>query len=279
MKKKLLSIFLVFAVILSFAACGKSDKSSAAQTTYDMDDFGVLYTKTQKMFAKESADFTMKELSSDKAYSLYKKCSSKTGLPFNQKITLTGFKSESDVGFTIESSNGKHAFPCYFKDGDPNLSMFIGSGDQITVTGTISKDYKSYGVLSDCKVTSPKNITPKFNDNIDDVIDSDSTCSVIEGTVSDVVSLDDFENMIDTMGMSEYEHEDYYFDNVLYLTTDDHLIFVFYDPKITGEVKAGDKIATLGSVDPLFELQKADGTSQTMWGLAGNVYDIYVFDN
>lgn len=100
MKKKLLSIFLVFAVILSFAACGKSDKSSAAQTTYDMDDFGVLYTKTQKMFAKESADFTMKELSSDKAYSLYKKCSSKTGLPFNQKITLTGFKSESDVGFT-----------------------------------------------------------------------------------------------------------------------------------------------------------------------------------
>ena len=55
MKKKLLSIFLVFAVILSFATCGKSDKSSAAQTTYDMDDFGVLYTKTQKMFAKESA--------------------------------------------------------------------------------------------------------------------------------------------------------------------------------------------------------------------------------
>lgn len=279
MKKKLLSIFLVFAVVLSFAACGKSDKTAATQTTYDMDDFGVLYTKTQKMFEKESSDFTMKELSSDKAYSLYEKCSNKTGLPFNQKITLTGFKSESDVGFTIESSNGKHSFPCYFKDGDPNLSMFIGSGDKITVTGTISKDYKSYGVLSDCKVASPKSITPEFNDNIDDVIDSGSTCSVIEGTVSDVVSLDDFENMIDTMGMSEYEHRDYYFDNVLYLTTDDHLIFVFYDPKITGDVKAGDKIATLGSVDPLFELQKADGTSQTVWGLVGNVYDIYVFDN
>lgn len=53
MKKKLLSIFLVFAVILSFAACGKSDKSSAAQTTYDMDDFGVLYTKTQKCLQKK----------------------------------------------------------------------------------------------------------------------------------------------------------------------------------------------------------------------------------
>lgn len=52
MKKKLLSIFLVFAVILSFAACGKSDKSSATQTTYDMDDFGVLYTKDAKNVCK-----------------------------------------------------------------------------------------------------------------------------------------------------------------------------------------------------------------------------------
>lgn len=86
MKKKLFSIFLVFAVILSFAACGKSDKSSAAQTTYDMDDFGVLYTKTQKMFAKESADFTMKELSSDKAYSLYKNVQAKPGFLLIRKL-------------------------------------------------------------------------------------------------------------------------------------------------------------------------------------------------
>lgn len=277
MRKKLFHAILVFAVALSLIACSKTDTSSTAHSVYDMDDFGVLYAKTQKLFEKESSDFTAKELVSDKAYSLYEKCSRKTGLPFNQKITLTGFKSESSIGFSIESSDGKYSFPCFFKDGDSNLSMFIESGDKITVTGVISKDSKTYGVLDNCKITSPKNITPKFHDNIDDVIESDSACNVIEGTVSDVVSLDDFESMVNMMGLSEYEHRDYYFNNVLYISTDDHFVFAFYNPEIVGKIEAGDKIATLGSIDSLYELQKADGTSQTIWGLIGNIYDVYVF--
>ena len=148
----------------------------------------------------------------------------------------------------------------------------------MTVTGVLSANKNSYGILSDCQITSPENITPKFKDNVDEVINSDSSCNVIEGTVSDIVSLDAFEDVVKIANLTEYEHKDYYDDTVLYLSTDDHTIFVFYDPETLGEVKVGDKIATQGSIDSLMELEKADGTSETIWGYTGNIYEIYVFE-
>lgn len=289
MKKKILALLIAGAMALSSSACGRSspldsdssskNSTSSTQVSYDIDDFGILYSETQDMFEEKSSNFTLEDLSSDKAYSLYQKCSAKNDLPFNQKVTLTGFKDESRLGFKIESSDGNYSVPCYFKDGAPNLSMFIPHGDEITVTGILSKDKGSYGVLSDCEIQSPKDITPEFSDNIDEVINSDADYNVIEGTVSDVVSLEDFENVMDTLKISEYEHKDYYDSTVLYLTTDDHIIYVLYDPDTFGEIVPGDKIATLGSIDSLMELEKADGTSETIWGFTGNVYDLYIFDN
>lgn len=275
MKKKLLSVFLIATMSFSLIACSSNTTS---QTEYDMDTLGELLDQTNDLFEKDSADFSDDELVSDKAYDLYKKCSEKTGLPFNKEITVTGYKDNSFVGFELRSSDDKHDLSCSNKKGEDNLSLFVDKGEEMTVTGVLSANKNSYGILSDCQITSPENITPEFKDNVDEVINSDSFCNVIEGTVSDIVSLDAFEDVVKIANLTEYEHKDYYDDTVLYLSTDDHTIFVFYDPETLGEVKVGDKIATQGSIDSLMELEKADGTSETIWGYTGNIYEIYVFE-
>lgn len=90
--------------------------SKTQKTEYNVDELGPAYQKSMDLFQEESSDFKDEDLNSDKGIALFKQCSEKNGLPFNQEITLTGFKAESLQGFSLDSTDGKYhiyyAFPC-----------------------------------------------------------------------------------------------------------------------------------------------------------------------
>lgn len=92
MKKKLLMILLLCIFSMNLTACTSEETGTQKKDKdieeYNIDDFGALYEKTNVLFEKESEYLTDDELYSDKGYSIYKKCSEETGLPFKKTIRL-----------------------------------------------------------------------------------------------------------------------------------------------------------------------------------------------
>ena len=219
------------------------------------------------LFQEKSSDFKDEDLSSDKGIALFKQCSEKNGLPFNQEITLTGFKAESLKGFSLESTDGKYHISCDFPNDETNLSLFIEHGTEVTVTGTMSREDYPYGELIVSKILTPEDITPKFESNL--------LCSVVQGTVLNVNTLDQMEGIFLALCPDKYERQDYYYDTILTLTDGgtDKLIYMGYDSEQSVEIHVGDKIALSGYFD--FKYPDSEDPS---FGYMSNVYDIYIFD-
>lgn len=282
MKMKLLITIFLFAMILALASCNKSAKSDKKPKEYDIEEFGKLFTDTGNMFAKECKYMTEDELDGQSACNLYKECAQKTGLPINEKVKIRGQKVSSPTGFMIESSDKKYHVPCIFKDDEKNLSLFIEDGENILVEGSIVNEVNNRGYLGDVAILSPENIEKTFEDNLSETLstlEEDSRgIKIIHGEVSGVYSLEIFEDLMDATSVVNYAHNDNYYDTVVRLNNDESSVFFMYDTGAFGNLEMGDKVATQGLVQPLWTVTTADGDSRVLWGLMGNVQDLYIFD-
>lgn len=270
MRKRIVSSLLVLLVLSTISACG----AKTQKTEYNIDTLGPIYKKAYDSFLKVSEDFESEDINSEKGQDLFKKCSKEAGLPYNQEITLTGFKNESYSGFTLVSSDDKYEIPCVFPDGSPDLSLFIDHGAKVTLTGTISKGDK-YDFITVSEISTPKEITPEFNSNIEQALSSGLEHPIVHGTVLSVNSLDDIENLFTLLCPDQYEHSAYYFDTVVCVTDDnkDKSVYLGYDPTVWGEIEVGDKIVFEGSFNFIVK-----NSNEPSFGYMSNVYDIYIFD-
>lgn len=288
MKKKILSVLLIFGMSFSLMACGGGSSSSSSGSgnvkEYDIEEFGEMYSETEELFADESEYLTEEELYSNKGYELYGECSKKTGLPFNEEISLRGKKGNSGaLGFTVNSSNEDVSIYCHFPDGEQNLSFFIEDGENIVVNGIFSKD-GAYGSLSDVSITSPSEIDTSYKNNVSDVLanyDNISGAVVVVGEVDYIQSLDEFENAMTITNNSNYNFDASHFDNVVTLKSDiaegENITFM-YDPEYSSvELSSGDKVAVCGYIESLMDLLQADGSTKVMWGNLNDIYEIYKF--
>lgn len=282
MKKKLLITIFLIAMISSLVACSKSTKSDTKPKEYDIEEFGKLFIETGNMFAKECKYLTKDEQTGESASNLYEKCAQKTGLPLNTKVSIRGKKASSSIGFMVESSDKKYHVPCIFKDRGKNLSLFIEDGENILVTGSIINEENHRGYLGDVTILSPENIDEIFKDNLTEtlsIIEEDKHgIKIIQGEVSGVYSLKIFEDIMEASSVVNYTPNDNYYDTVVRLNNDESSVFFMYDTDTFGDLETGDKIATQGLIHPLWTVEMADGTSRVLWGLMGNVQDLYVFD-
>lgn len=282
MKKRILSILLVCAVLMGLTACGESEKAGTSKE-YDVEEFGKLLKETDDLFETKSEYLTSDELQNEEAYKLYEECSKETGLPFNKKVTIRGKKQSSMFGFRIVSSDEKYKVPCFFDLGEPsnkNISVFIDDGEAVLVTGVISEKEDSYGCLTNVVIESPETIDETYKSNIGEVLDGCNEitgCKVVIGEVELIQTLNEFENTVETLGGADYEHNDYYFDSVATISGSDEGTISFVYNSEFYDFKKGDKVATQGYVDDLMHLRKADGSIKVFWGFMENVYDIYTF--
>lgn len=277
MKKKISAVLLLSAIALS--GCAGNTNSE-----YDIEEFGALYEKTQKIFEEESKYLTEDELMGEEGFSLYKKCSEKAGLPYDKEITLRGKKESLLASFCVTSSDEKYSIICFFDDDTQNNSIFIEDGENIVVTGTFSDSDGYYGVLSGVKIISPSNIKAEYNNNVAETLDDFDAIdgvSTIQGEITNIQTLEEFENAMSLMGDTvNYVPSDSYYDTVITLSgQEDKNITFMYNPEHLGELKIGDKVAVSGEVGSLIDFLKADGTTDVLWGIIGNIYDIYVFDS
>lgn len=285
MKKRLLSIVLSVSFILTLTSCASSGdlNSTSAKSKikeYDVEEFGKLLNETNEMFESESEYLTKEELYAKEGYELYKKCSKKTGLPFDTEVVIRGKKQNSISGFTIVSSDGKYSIPCFFDKGEKNISLFIPLDENVVVSGTFSSEEDSYGCLTNPIFKSPSKIDTDYVNNIDTALKDMETISdatVVFGEVKAVQPLNKFENAMSLMKNTvTYESMDYYYDTVITLSSEERSIYFMYDDSTYGEIKVGDKIGTQGYIYDLMHIKKADGTTDVYWGLMGNIYDVYI---
>lgn len=286
MKKKLIAILLTAAMSLSLAACGGNsdgaNESKDGETTeYNIEEFGEMYEETESLFDEESKYLTDEELYGNKGYEVYEKCSEKTGLPFNEPITLRGKKANSIVGFCVESDDGEYSIACFFNDDIPNTSLFINEGENIIVHGIFSEKANSRGCLTNVAIDSPEDIDIAYESNVTEVLanyENMHGAIIVQGEIDTVVTLDEFETFMGVYGDTvNYEHQDYYYDTVASLNGEDGCIYFMYSKDQFGELEVGDKIAVQGYIYDLMSLKTADGTSRVCWGLMNNIYDIYIF--
>ena len=285
MKKKLLMILLLCISSMNLTACTSEETGTQKKDKdieeYNIDDFGALYEKTNVLFEKESEYLTDDELYSDKGYSIYKKCSEETGLPFKKAIRLRGKKMNSMKGFLLESTDGKYSISCFFNEDSLNESLFINDGDNIVVSGIFSENANSYGCLTNATIESPQNIEIVYENNIDAILSDYEHISrslIVQGEISTILSLEEFEQGMEIMKSTvTYEHQDYYYDTVAQLQGESGSIYFMYKNDEYPNLKVGDKIVTPGYVYDLMHLKHLDGTVEILSGLMGNVYDIYTF--
>ncbi|CUP40713.1 Uncharacterised protein [[Eubacterium] contortum] len=276
MRKQIVTVLILAILSIFLISCGKS------KTEYDIEEFGAIYEKTEEMFEKESEYLTKDELNGDKGNELYKKCSQKTGLPFNKEITIRGKKEAAPIsGFYVKSSDGKYSVYCHVDSNEINKSLFVDNGESIVVKGVFAKKDVGYCFISDPVIISPENINTDYKSNVSDTLDNidDIVCSVVIGEIVDVQSLDEFNDLMDIMvGTVTYESSDVYYENVITVSdgNDENglISFTCNDDNL----KIGDKISISGYVNSLAELLLADGTTETWWGFIDNVSNVYVFE-
>lgn len=280
MKRKLTILILALSLAISATACG-NNKDSKKSKEYNIEDFGIMYEETDALFEKESEYLTSEELFGDEGYSLYKKCSKETGLPFNESITLRGKKMCSTWGFLVTSADEEYSINCFFSDETPNTSLFIKNGESIVVSGIFSEAADSYGCLTNVTIDSPENIEIVYENNIDAILSEYEHISrsvIVQGEISTILSLEEFEQGMEIMKSTvTYEHQDYYYDTVAQLQGENGSIYFMYKNDEYPNLKAGDKVVTAGYVNDLMHLIHLDGTVEILSGLMGNVYDIYTF--
>lgn len=282
MKKKLLVLCLAAALGLSATACANSSEKETQNKVkeYSVDEFGKTLKETDELFQTESEYLTNDELYTTKGYELYEKCSKETGLPFNEKITIRGKKGASTQGFVLESADQEYYVPCFFEENTLNISLFVNDGENMVVSGIFSGQEDSYGCLTNVSIISPSNIDKSYVNNVADVLSTVNNvygAQVVMGEVDLVQTLDDFENTMSLLNITNYESKDYY-DTVVTLSGDEGSISFMYDKNKFGDLKPGDKIATQGYISELQSLKMADGSVNVLWGFMGNIYDMNILE-
>ncbi|MXP77275.1 hypothetical protein GN277_18395 [Lachnospiraceae bacterium WCA-9-b2] len=284
--RKIIIVLLLCVFSIDLTACSNNGvdtpkESIEKNNEYNIEDFGPLYDKTNKLFEKESEYLTKEELVGDKAYSIYEKCSKEIGLPFNETITLRGKKESSLSGFNITSADGEYSISCFFSEGTPNDSLFIKDGENIVVSGVFSENVDSYGCLTNVTIELPQNIDIIYENNIDSVLsdyENISGTSIVQGELDSILSLEEFEHGIELMSYATYEHQDNYFDTVASLKGEEGSIFFMYNKENYTDLKVGDKVVISGFVDDLIHVTDIDGKIEVISGLMGNIYEIYIFN-
>lgn len=279
MKRKIIIFASILILALLSVSCGAENKKE-----YDIEEFGKLYLETQELFEEETQYLTDEELAGEKGRNAYEKCSKKTGLPFNKSVTIRGQKKYTHGStFWIDSEDSEYSIPCSFDNDEQNVCIFVNDGDNIVVSGIFSEENKGYGSLTSISIDSPEQIDTSFKSNVDDVL---SRCNehyescVVQGEVAEVKTLEDFEYIMSLLSKTvNYEHQDYYYETVICVkdSEGEGCIYFMYDKDKFGELKQGEKVAVEGYVEDLSHLLKADGTTEVMSGLMGNIYSLYIF--
>lgn len=278
MKKKLMSIAILAAIAFLLLSCSSKNK-----TEYDIDEFGKIYEETQKLFDNESKYLTTDELYGNEGYQLYKKCSNKTGLPFNEEITLRGIKSQTSGGIQIISKDEKYEIYCYFPTSINNVGIFIPDGENIIVNGIFSKKDSGYGFLSDTAIISPEKINIEYKgNNVTDVIssipnDDESVNEVIYGEVTELLTLDELK---DKLSKHINFDDGFYHDKVARLdgvSGNMGTIYFTYHENIIGELSVGDKIAIQGDVRSFASLDTDNGYIALGGGIIESISSCYNF--
>ena len=252
--KKILTFLLIGMLMLScttLTGCGKKESS---KTEYTMDEFADMYNETQSLFKKEAekAYLTDEERYSEKGQQLYKKCSEKTGLPFNKELTHRGVKYQGYGCVDLKSNDEKTSIQCLFAQSVDNFWILIPDGTTVSIKGTFSPESApgAYGTLFDVSLVSP-DIDIKYEPT--DIKDALKVITneqgyesniIIEGEISEIMTRDEVEEIVGGyVDISSALHDD-----AALIKGQDGSIIIFYDKTFTGELTAGDKIAVQGAL-------------------------------
>lgn len=276
---KKISIY-IFCGMLS-TALFSCNGTKTTKTEYSIDEIGKLYNETEELFKEEAKYLTDDELSGDVGYELYKKCSKKTGLPFNKQITIRGKKHSSIIGFCISSDDNKYSIVCTGSENEKNKSLFVDNGENVIVNGIMSKEDSAYGSLSDSTFISPKKIDESYNNNISELLDDYDNLEfpvTVQGEIDLVQSLDEFENTMRLMENANYNFDFSHSNTAVTLKSDTEeggsITFTCTAEEL-GDFKRGDHIAVQGFIDDLMSSQHFDGTEDVFWGMMDDIYEIY----
>lgn len=276
MKKKIASIIMIMMCALLLQACNQKSE-------YDIDEFGKMFNETQELFEKESEYMTTDELFSDKGYNLYKKCSKKTGLPFNKEVTLRGKKVQLLGAIGISSNDNNYVICCKFSSPVNNIGIFIPDDQNVIVKGIFSKIGGMYGWLSDTEIISPEKINIEFKDNnVASVISSipddiSSVDSMIYGEVTDILTLDELKNNLSKL--IDFDNG-FFFNKVARIDGiegKEGTIYFTYDEDRIGVLTTGDKLAIKGRVHSIGGFTDSNGDYVAIGGIIDAVYDCYNF--
>lgn len=253
------------------------------KSEYDIDEFGKMFNETQELFEKESEYMTTDELFSDKGYNLYKKCSKKTGLPFNKEVTLRGKKVQLLGAIGISSNDNNYVICCKFSSPVNNIGIFIPDDQNVIVKGIFSKIGGMYGWLSDTEIISPEKINIEFKDNnVASVISSipddiSSVDSMIYGEVTDILTLDELKNNLSKL--IDFDNG-FFFNKVARIDGiegKEGTIYFTYDEDRIGVLTTGDKLAIKGRVHSIGGFTDSNGDYVAIGGIIDAVYDCYNF--
>lgn len=275
--KKIVSILLV-AVMCCGMLVGCGEKKAKE---YNIEEFGAIYDKIEAEFEEETEYYTDEEKYGKKGFEVYQKISEKNGLETGAEVIVSGIKKGDSYGLNLVSEGITYAIPCFFTDSDSALGVFIEDGEQVKISGYFSKDEKSIGCITDIKILSPE-VEPIYEDNIADVVASlegeDGTAAVC-GTITDIVSKEEFKNMCDMLSTVELDESTFLFEKVAYLANEEAegMIFFSFSPDAIKDLKEGDRVALYGDVESIMSLMTAEGTYETQWGLIDFVSEIYKF--
>ena len=213
--KKILMCFLVTVFIFIFASCGNNSSDS---NTYTIEDLASM---------------------------------SEVTLPVGKTITVTG-PLDNGSGFILEQDDFQ--LIVQFPVDEPNAYILLDNGDEVTVSGQLSKpDEGRYYLLDNAKLESPEITNIVYRNNVAEIVSSymsgldNPRYTKTEGIVESVISADDFlaTYPISTWLMGDVNEEDIERYNYIYKIDDDNLDnpTSLYIASPFNSASPGDKIA------------------------------------
>lgn len=272
--KKIISMLLAVVMCCGLlAGCGEEKVKE-----YTIEEFGAIYSKIEAKFQSETKNYTDNDKYGEKGFELYQELAEKCGLKTGEEVIISGVKQGDSFMFNLVSEDMGYVIPCFFADPGSALGVFIEDGEKIKISGRFAENGRSIGCITDIKILSPE-IEPKYEDNISDVLASlkgESETSFVCGTITDIVSKEEFKEMCDTLSTAELDENTFLFEKVAYLSSEDadSRIFFSFSPEVLKDLKAGDKVALYSNVG---SIMTAEGTYETQWGLIDFVSEIYKF--
>ena len=252
MKKKLLSILILIGITLFSTSCSKT---AATQTDndYDMDEFIEIWEKVCSDVDEETEYWTEDKQIAENYRKEYVKAGKKYGLNKGDKITLRGMVYDTfNDGFLLSEKdaskleNGRFIL-CNLNNGK---QLFL-KGEIVEVTGILFDD--TWGI-GNCEIIAPDTSSIKFENNVDYALEEQGTITdpiLIEGTVSDIKTIDDFISSSETPYIDDIFAANYdYSTSIGTLKNQDGTkSFTFFVDEERGQkISTGDNIAFLGYI-------------------------------